>query len=305
MGRAGRSIRLGSSRSGASACAVRGSRQGRRLVLKGGTVARRARSGFRSSQGSMLRRLYDWTLSLAAQALGALRAGCRVLRRELVLSGPARRHAGADGAGAAGPGLVLRLGLHRRFRGGRVRRLPIGALLYDSLGAWLFQVYGLAEGAEAFRHAYAEYGHWIILLKGLTPIPYKLVTITSGFAGYDLFLVRRAVDRHPRRALLHSRRMLMSRYGPTSRASSTAISTRWRRRSRSRCRRFRGVPLPVLRERCAPVPDPAGDRAHDPCGGGRDDRRRARLPARLRAVAVQALPRAAHPLLCRPCRLPP
>jgi membrane protein YqaA with SNARE-associated domain len=63
----------------------------------------------------------------------------------------------------------------------------IGALLYDSVGAWLFNLYGLNKGAEAFRTAYAEYGHWIILLKGLTPIPYKLVTITSGFAGYDLF----------------------------------------------------------------------------------------------------------------------
>jgi membrane protein YqaA with SNARE-associated domain len=40
---------------------------------------------------------------------------------------------------------------------------------------------------EAFRHSYAEYGHWIILIKGVTPIPYKLVTIASGFAGYSLF----------------------------------------------------------------------------------------------------------------------
>ncbi|MDH8549296.1 hypothetical protein QIH12_27650, partial [Klebsiella pneumoniae] len=41
---------------------------------------------------------------------------------------------------------------------------------------------------EAFRASYAEYGAWIILLKGLTPIPYKLVTITSGFANYNLLL---------------------------------------------------------------------------------------------------------------------
>jgi membrane protein YqaA with SNARE-associated domain len=63
----------------------------------------------------------------------------------------------------------------------------IGALLYESVGQWLFRIYGLTEGAEAFRAGYAEYGHWVILLKGLTPIPYKLVTITSGFAAYDLF----------------------------------------------------------------------------------------------------------------------
>ena len=39
----------------------------------------------------------------------------------------------------------------------------------------------------AFRSSYAEYGAWIILLKGLTPIPYKLVTISSGFVGYNFF----------------------------------------------------------------------------------------------------------------------
>jgi membrane protein YqaA with SNARE-associated domain len=64
----------------------------------------------------------------------------------------------------------------------------IGALLYDSVGAWLIQLYGYAEKMETFRAAYAQWGAWIILLKGLTPIPYKIVTITSGFAGYNLFL---------------------------------------------------------------------------------------------------------------------
>jgi membrane protein YqaA with SNARE-associated domain len=88
----------------------------------------------------------------------------------------------------------------------------IGALLYDSVGKWLFQLYGLESGAEAFRTAYAQYGAWIILLKGLTPIPYKLVTITSGFAGYDLlaFTVLSLVTRGARFALLAA---LLGRYG--------------------------------------------------------------------------------------------
>ena len=64
----------------------------------------------------------------------------------------------------------------------------IGALLYDSLGQWLMQIYGLTDKVETFRASYAEWGAVIILLKGLTPIPYKLVTITSGFAGYDIWL---------------------------------------------------------------------------------------------------------------------
>jgi membrane protein YqaA with SNARE-associated domain len=64
----------------------------------------------------------------------------------------------------------------------------IGALLYDTLGKWLISLYGYGDSVEAFRHAYAEWGAWIILIKGLTPIPYKIVTIASGFAGYDFFM---------------------------------------------------------------------------------------------------------------------
>jgi membrane protein YqaA with SNARE-associated domain len=71
---------------------------------------------------------------------------------------------------------------------GGVVGYAIGALLFDSVGQWLIQVYGLADKVDAFRASYAEWGAVIILLKGLTPIPYKLVTITSGFAGYNIIL---------------------------------------------------------------------------------------------------------------------
>ena len=71
---------------------------------------------------------------------------------------------------------------------GGILGYAIGALLYDSIGQWLINLYGLGGKVEAFRAGYAEYGAWIILLKGLTPIPYKLVTITSGFANYNIWL---------------------------------------------------------------------------------------------------------------------
>jgi membrane protein YqaA with SNARE-associated domain len=88
----------------------------------------------------------------------------------------------------------------------------IGALLFDSLGKALINLYGLQNSAEAFQHSYAEYGHWVILLKGLTPIPYKLVTITSGFAHYSLFwfTVLSIVTRGARFFLLAA---LLNRYG--------------------------------------------------------------------------------------------
>ena len=62
----------------------------------------------------------------------------------------------------------------------------IGALLYDTLGHWLISAYGYGQGIDAFREAYAKWGAWVILIKGLTPIPFKIVTIASGFAGYNL-----------------------------------------------------------------------------------------------------------------------
>jgi len=64
----------------------------------------------------------------------------------------------------------------------------IGAFLYDSLGQWLIQVYGLGHSMASFHDWYARYGAWVILIKGASPIPYKLVTIASGFAHYSFTL---------------------------------------------------------------------------------------------------------------------
>ena len=61
----------------------------------------------------------------------------------------------------------------------------IGAFLYDSLGQWLIHVYGLGHSLNSFHDWYARYGAWVILIKGASPIPYKLVTIASGFAHYS------------------------------------------------------------------------------------------------------------------------
>jgi membrane protein YqaA with SNARE-associated domain len=63
----------------------------------------------------------------------------------------------------------------------------IGFYFFETLGAWVVKAYGLQSGLDKFRQGFAEYGTWIILIKGLTPIPYKLVTIASGAAHFDLF----------------------------------------------------------------------------------------------------------------------
>ena len=100
---------------------------------------------------------------------------------------------------------------------GGVVGYAIGAGLYDSVGQWLMQLYGLSDKVEAFRASYAEWGAWIIIGKGLTPIPYKLVTITSGFAGYNiwLFVLCSIIARGGRFFIVA---ILLNRYGDAIRA---------------------------------------------------------------------------------------
>jgi membrane protein YqaA with SNARE-associated domain len=93
----------------------------------------------------------------------------------------------------------------------------IGYFLYESVGLWLMHLYGYGGKIEAFRQAYVEWGTWIILLKGLTPIPYKIVTIASGFTGYPFipFVLLSIVARGMRFFLVA---FLIHRYGPQARA---------------------------------------------------------------------------------------
>ena len=63
----------------------------------------------------------------------------------------------------------------------------IGYYFFETIGEWVVRTYGLQAGLDKFRAGFHEWGIWIILIKGLTPIPYKLVTIASGAAHFDLF----------------------------------------------------------------------------------------------------------------------
>jgi membrane protein YqaA with SNARE-associated domain len=61
----------------------------------------------------------------------------------------------------------------------------IGALLYNTVGQWLINLYGYGAKVDALKQTYAQWGWLVILIKGATPIPYKLVTIVSGLLGYN------------------------------------------------------------------------------------------------------------------------
>ena len=164
----------------------------------------------------MLRRLYDWCIALADKpyavwVLGAVSFAESsffpvppdVMLIPMALAQP--RKAWLFAAVCTATSVA-----------GGVLGYAIGALLYDSIGGWIIQLYGYGNKVEVFRAQYAEYGSWIILLKGFTPIPYKLVTITSGFAGYSLplFVLFSIITRGARFYLLA---FLLNRYGAAAR----------------------------------------------------------------------------------------
>ena len=61
----------------------------------------------------------------------------------------------------------------------------IGYALYDQVAGPLIRFYHYEDAAQAFVDKFNQYGLWVILIKGLTPIPYKIVTITSGLAHFN------------------------------------------------------------------------------------------------------------------------
>lgn len=62
----------------------------------------------------------------------------------------------------------------------------IGYFLFETLGQKILEIYGAADKFSDMQHRYDEYGGWIILAKGLTPFPFKILTILSGVMKMNL-----------------------------------------------------------------------------------------------------------------------
>jgi membrane protein YqaA with SNARE-associated domain len=88
----------------------------------------------------------------------------------------------------------------------------IGAFLWDSVGQWLAQLYHLTDKMEGLKALYDQWGSLVILVKGLTPIPFKLVTIASGVFAFNfpLFVLLAAITRGFRFFLIA---FLLKRFG--------------------------------------------------------------------------------------------
>ncbi len=62
----------------------------------------------------------------------------------------------------------------------------LGYGFYETIGHSIVHAYGMEEQIAHLQTQFQQWGFWIVALKGLTPIPYKIVTITSGLAQLDL-----------------------------------------------------------------------------------------------------------------------
>jgi membrane protein YqaA with SNARE-associated domain len=62
----------------------------------------------------------------------------------------------------------------------------IGAVFFDQIGLPVLDFYGKTANFETFRQTYNDWGAWAVLIAGVTPFPYKVVTILSGSTGLDL-----------------------------------------------------------------------------------------------------------------------
>jgi membrane protein YqaA with SNARE-associated domain len=133
----------------------------------------------------MLRRLYLRTLALAASprapwwlaAIAFAEASCFPIPPDALLIPMA----------LARPDRAWRLALVCTIgsvAGGALGYF-IGYAVFNQLARPLIEFYGYGPRFAAFQALYAQYGLWIIVIKGLTPIPYKIVTIASGAAHFD------------------------------------------------------------------------------------------------------------------------
>jgi membrane protein YqaA with SNARE-associated domain len=88
----------------------------------------------------------------------------------------------------------------------------IGAFLYETVGKWLINLYGYGARVDQLRALYAQWGWAVILFKGFTPIPFKIVTITSGLLAYSLplFILFSLITRGARFFVIA---VLLKRYG--------------------------------------------------------------------------------------------
>ncbi len=163
---------------------------------------------------SMLKSLYNWTLSLAESRYAPFALAIIAFAESsffpippdaiLVPMSLAKPKRAWLYAGICTVASVL----------GGVLGYVIGAYFYQTIGKWLIDLYGYGPKMDALRALYAQWGALLILVKGFTPIPFKLVTIISGLLDYP-FIPFVLLSILTRGARFFALALLLNRFGDT------------------------------------------------------------------------------------------
>ncbi len=134
----------------------------------------------------MLRPLYDRTISLAEHphAMWALAVVAfvessffpippDVLMIPMILARPSKAW------------LIATVALVASVLGGLLG-YAIGAFFYESVGQPILEAMGKSHAMEEFNQRFNDFGFWAVLTAGVTPFPYKVITIMSGWTGMPL-----------------------------------------------------------------------------------------------------------------------
>jgi membrane protein YqaA with SNARE-associated domain len=145
----------------------------------------------------MIRRLYDWTLGLAGHRYALLALALvsfaessvfpippDILMIPMIIAAPHRAF------------LIAFVCLVSSVLGG-IAGYAIGAFAFDEIGRPILETLGKADAMEAFNQRFNDLGFWPVLIAGLTPFPYKVITIMSGWTGLPIatFIITSIVAR--------------------------------------------------------------------------------------------------------------
>lgn len=136
----------------------------------------------------MLRQLYDWVMGLAAHPQASLWLFIIAFMESSFFPIPphimlipmvvANRSKAWWYATVVTVGSVL----------GGVAGYLIGYGLFDQVGQPVLNFYGMGEKFAAFAQNYNEFGAWIVFTAGVTPFPYKVITIASGATALNFWV---------------------------------------------------------------------------------------------------------------------